>query len=84
VVSKALETNRISLNEINSCSSAFLERFQHGAQHRERLIVEAKQIIATSPLFAPWRLPGANINSNAQTENEPKSTSSAVQNSGAQ
>jgi hypothetical protein len=50
---KALETNRISLNEINSCSSAFLERFQHGAQHRERLIVEAKQIIATSPLFAP-------------------------------
>ena len=54
------------------------------AQHRERLIVEAKQIIATSPLFAPWRLPGANINSNAQTENEPKSTSSAVQNSGAQ
>jgi hypothetical protein len=23
------------------------------AQHRERLIVEAKQIIATSPLFAP-------------------------------
>jgi VIT1/CCC1 family predicted Fe2+/Mn2+ transporter len=29
-----METNRISLNEINSCSSAFLERFQHGGSRR--------------------------------------------------
>ena len=31
--------------------------------HRERLIAEAKQVIATSPYFARWRLP-ANITTN--------------------
>jgi len=52
--------------------------------HRERLIAEAEQIVATSPYFARWRLPSANITTVAQSENEPKSTTSAVQMSGAE
>jgi hypothetical protein len=44
--------------------------------HREELIAEAEQVIATSPLFAYLR-------TNAQKENEPKSITSAVQMLGA-
>ena len=40
--------------------------------HRAELIAEAEQVIATSPLFAYLRI-------NAQTQNEPISTTSAVQ-----
>jgi hypothetical protein len=47
--------------------------------HRNELIAEAEQIIATSPLFARWRLPSANLSSDAQKQSEPKSTTSAVQ-----
>jgi hypothetical protein len=53
-------------------------------QHRARLVAEAAEEIAKWPGFARWRLPSANINNNAQTENEPKSIASAVQMSGAQ
>ena len=53
------------------------------AVHRDELIAEAEQIIATSPLFARWRLPSANLKTNAQKQNEPKSTTSALQISGA-
>ena len=53
--------------------------------HREWLVAEAEHVIATSPYFARWRLPDcANIETNAQSENEPKSTTSAVQMSGAE
>ena len=52
-------------------------------QHRARLMAEAAEEIATWPEFARWRLPSANINNNAQTENKPKSITSAVQMSGA-
>jgi hypothetical protein len=45
--------------------------------HRDELIAEAEQVIATSPRFAY-------LSYNAQTENEPKSITSAVQISGAQ
>jgi hypothetical protein len=52
--------------------------------HRQRLMAEAEHAIATWPGFARWRLPGANIRTNAQSESEPKSITSAVQMSGAQ
>ena len=44
--------------------------------HRAELIAEAEHTIATSPLFAYLRI-------NAQTQNEPISTTSALQISGA-
>jgi hypothetical protein len=54
-------------------------------QHRAKLMAEAAEAIATWPGFAQWRLPEcANLSSDAQTENKPRSTSSAVQSSGAQ
>ena len=56
----------------------------HLAQHRERLRAEAEHAIATWPEFAYLRVPGANIKTVAQPENEPKSTTSAVQMSGAE
>ena len=49
------------------------------AQHRERLCAEAEQAINTSPLFAYLRC--AQLKTNAQSKNEPKSTTSVVQNS---
>ena len=51
--------------------------------NRISLMAAAEKTIATSSLFARWRLPSANLTTNAQKENEVKSTSSAVQNSGA-
>jgi hypothetical protein len=53
-------------------------------QHRAKLTAEAAEAIATWPGFAQWRLPSANIETNAQSENEPKSTTSVVQMLGAQ
>jgi hypothetical protein len=54
------------------------------AQHREQLIAEAEHAIATWPGFARWRLPDrANLLNDAQKQSEPKSTTSAVHNSGA-
>jgi len=53
------------------------------AEHREHLIAEAERIIATSPHFKAWRLPFANILSDEQKQNEAKSTTSALQISGA-
>jgi len=44
--------------------------------HRAELIAEVEQVITTSPLFAYLRI-------NAQTQNEPISTTSALQISGA-
>jgi hypothetical protein len=51
------------------------------AQHRARLIVDAEQIIATSPYFARWRC--AELNNDAQTQKPHKSITSTVQMSGA-
>jgi hypothetical protein len=47
--------------------------------HRQRLMAEAEHAIATWPGFARCRLPGANITTNAQTQEQPKSTTSTVQ-----
>jgi hypothetical protein len=52
-------------------------------QHRAQLMAEAAEAIATWPGFARWRLPSANIESNAQTQTQPISTTSAVQMLGA-
>ena len=52
-------------------------------QHRAELVGEATEAIATWPGFARWRLPSANIQTNAQSESEPKSMTSVVQMSGA-
>lgn len=51
-------------------------------QHRAKLMAEAAEAIATWPGFAQWRC--AELNTNAQKENEPKSITSAAQMSGAQ
>src|SRR5262249_31339615 len=53
-------------------------------RNRTKLIAEAEHAIATWPGFAPWRLPCADISTDAQKENEPRSITSAVQMSGAQ
>jgi hypothetical protein len=50
-------------------------------QHRARLMAEAAEIIETWPGFASFR---ANLSTDAQKENEPRSITSAVQMSGAQ
>ena len=51
--------------------------------NRISLMAEAEKTIATSPLFARWRLPSANLTTNAQKQSEPISTTSALQISGA-
>jgi HEPN domain-containing protein len=67
----------LSVKEIRALADDYL------AQHREQLVAEAKQIIATSPLFERWRWPVANISSDAPNQTEPNSMGSAVQMSGA-
>ena len=57
--------------------------FEYLAQHREQLIAEAEHAIATSPFLKRWRLPCADILSDAQTQTQPISTTSAVQKLGA-
>jgi hypothetical protein len=68
----------IAPREINELAREYL------TQHSERLKAEAEHAIATWPGFKQWRLPGANLTTNAQSESEPKSTISVVRMSGAQ
>jgi len=75
---EGLKLSQFSAKDISIRADAYFD------VHRERLIAEAEQIVATSPYFARWRLPSANITTVAQSENEPKSTTSAVQMSGAE
>ena len=74
---EGLKLSQFSAKDISIRADAYFD------VHRERLIAEAEHIVATSPYFARWRLPSANITTVAQSENEPKSTTSAVQMSGA-
>jgi len=53
------------------------------AEHRERLMAEAEHKINTSPFLKRWRLPCAEISTSEQKQNEPKSTTSTLQMSGA-
>ena len=57
--------------------------YEYLAEHRERLIAEAEHTINTSPFLKRWRLPCAEISSDAQKQTEAKSTTSALQISGA-
>ena len=66
----------LSIREIRALADDYL------AEHRERLVADAKQIIATSPLFASYRV-GAELASDAQSKIEPISITSTVQMSGA-
>ena len=75
---EGLKLSQFSAKDISIRAEAYFD------VHRERLIAEAEHIVATSPYFARWRLPSANITTVAQSENEPKSTTSAVQMSGAE
>jgi hypothetical protein len=75
---EGLKLSQFSAKDISIRADAYFD------VHRERLIAEAEQIVATSPYFARWRLPSANITTVAQSENEPKSTTSTVQMSGAE
>ena len=68
-----------SAREISVLAEVELQR------NRPRFVAEAEHAINTWPGFARWRLPNcSNIETNAQSENEPKSTTSAVQMSGAE
>jgi hypothetical protein len=64
---QGLKPRYMALREINLLAHAYL------AQHQERLRAEAEHAIATWPGFARWRLPGANISSDAQSQEQPKS-----------
>jgi len=76
---QGLKVAHYSAKEISILAEA------HLAQHREQLRAEAEHAINTWPGFARWRLPNcSNITTVAQSENEPKSTTSAVQMSGAE
>jgi hypothetical protein len=70
---QGIKVPSLSAKDIRALADDYL------GQHRERLVAEAKQIVATSPLFERCRWPVANIASDAQTEERPKSITSAVQ-----
>ena len=74
---QGLKVAHYSAKEISILAEA------HLAQHREQLRAEAEHAINTWPGFARWRLPSANITSDAQKEKQPISTTSTVQMSGA-
>ena len=75
---EGLKLSQFSAKDISIRADAYFD------VHRERLIAEAEQIVATSPYFERWRLPDcANIETSAQTQTQPISTTSAVQISGA-
>jgi hypothetical protein len=71
---EGLKLSQFSAKDISIRADAYFDVY------RERLIAEAEQIVATSPYFARWRLPDcANIESDAQTQTQPISTTSGVQ-----
>ena len=74
---QGLKPRYMALREINLLAQDYL------AQHGEQLRAEAEHAIATWPGFARWRLPSADITTNAQKQSEPISTTSALQISGA-
>src|SRR6516165_3427644 len=75
---EGLKLSQFSAKDISIRAEAYFD------VHRERLIAEAEQIVATSPYFARWRLPDcSNIENSAQNQNPQTSTTSTVQMSGA-
>ena len=72
-----LKLSELSAREIRSWADLFLE------DHRAELVASAEHDIATWPGFAAWRLPSANINSDAQTQRPCFDKTISVQISGA-
>ncbi len=68
---QGVNLSRVPFRDINALARDYL------AEHRAFFVVEAKQAIATWPEFARWRC--AEIASDAQTGERPKSITSAVQ-----
>jgi hypothetical protein len=76
VVKARLKAHGVNLSHVPVQDIAAMAR-DYLAEHRAFFVVEAKQAIATWPGFARWRC--AEIASDAQTEEQPKSITSAVQ-----
>jgi hypothetical protein len=72
---QGVKVSFVPLYEINALANDYL------AEHRAFFVAEAKQAIASWPGFARWRLPCANIKTNEQSREQPKSITSAVRNS---
>ena len=71
---EGLKLSQFSAKDISIRAEAYFD------VHRERLIAEAEQIVATSPYFARWRLPDcSNIETDAQKTSQPISTTSPLQ-----
>jgi hypothetical protein len=74
--------SELSCRTINELASVYLEA------NRQALIEQAIETIAKSPTLRKYyereQRDRAKLNKNAQTENEPKSVTSAVQNSSAE
>jgi hypothetical protein len=68
---QGLKSQHFSARDIAVLSDHYLN------QHRDRLVAEAEEAIATWPDFAAWRC--AEFNNNAQTGNEAESIASVVQ-----
>ena len=62
-----------------SCRDISVLAEAHLAQHRDELINKATQMVATFPEFSPFVC--AYVATNAQTQSQPRSTTSTVQNS---
>jgi hypothetical protein len=80
--SEASDTSRRPQGIAVHCEITLLAKAEFERDHA-KLIADAKHDIETWPGFAAWRLPSANIESDAQTKIEPISTTSPVQMSGA-
>ncbi len=73
---KGLKFGQFSAREVSELADDYF------AQHRERLINDAAQVIATSPLFARWRC--AEVINSVQTEDPCNYSEIPVQKSGAE
>src|SRR6516225_8517557 len=74
---EGLKLSQFSAKDISIRADAYFD------VHRERLIAEAEQIVATSPYFERWRFPNCeNIETNSKTQTQQISTSPAVKISG--
>ena len=81
-VKSRIQAEGLKVSQFTACEITLLAKAKFERDHA-KLIADAKHDIETWPGFAAWRLPSANIESDAQTKIEPISTTSPVQMSGA-
>ena len=81
-VKRRIQAEGLKVSQFTACEITLLAKAEFERDHA-KLIADAKHDIETWPGFAAWRLPSANIESDAQTKIEPISTTSPVQMSGA-